>query len=60
MKPLVLIFFAAVLTALLSGCQTPEEQQAQTNQRRYDMIIKQGQETIKQNQQKMLYQNQNQ
>lgn len=57
MKPLVLIFLAVVLTALLGGCQTPEEQEYQTNQRRYDSIIKQNQKMIDQNQQKMPNQN---
>jgi len=59
MKQLILIFLAAVSTMLLgSGCQTPEEQDQHTAQRKYDMITKQGQDTIKQNQQKMMFQNQ--
>jgi outer membrane protein assembly factor BamE (lipoprotein component of BamABCDE complex) len=57
MKQLILIFPAAVLAMLLAGCKTPEEWQQQTNQRTYDKIVKQGQHTIKQNQQKMMFQN---
>jgi outer membrane protein assembly factor BamE (lipoprotein component of BamABCDE complex) len=57
MKPLLLVLSAIVLTALLNGCQTPEEQEQQTNQRRYDAIIKKNQEMIDRNQ-KMLDQNQ--
>ena len=59
MKPLVLVLFAAALTILLGGCQTPEQQEQQTEQRRYDTITKQSQETIKRNQQMILNQNQN-
>jgi hypothetical protein len=58
MKQLILIFLAAVLTMLLGGCQTPEEQDQHMAQRKYDMITKQGQDSIKQNQQKMMFQNQ--
>jgi hypothetical protein len=57
MKLFTVLFFAVVLTVLMSGCLTPEEQQDQTNQRRYDAIIKQNQEMIDRNQ-KMLDQNQ--
>jgi len=53
MKSLMFILSAAVLSVLLGGCQTPEEQEQQTNQRRYDAILKQNQKTIDQNQQKM-------
>ena len=53
MKPLMFILSAAVLIVLLGGCQTPEEQEQQTNQRRYDAILKQNQKMIDQNQQKM-------
>ncbi|HXR46217.1 MAG TPA: hypothetical protein VN784_02150 [Candidatus Limnocylindrales bacterium] len=53
MKPLTFILSAAVLIVLLGGCQTPEEQEQQTNQRRYDAILKQNQKMIDQNQQKM-------
>jgi outer membrane protein assembly factor BamE (lipoprotein component of BamABCDE complex) len=56
MKPLMFILSALLLTVLLGGCQTPEEQEQQTNQRRYDAIIKQNQKMIDQNQQKMLNQ----
>lgn len=52
MKLFGLMFFAFILTVLLGGCLTPEEQEDQTNQRRYDAIIKQNQNTIDQNQQK--------
>jgi hypothetical protein len=58
MKQLILIFSAAVLAMLFVGCKTPEEWQQQTNQRTYDKIVKQGQDTINQNQQKMMFQNQ--
>ncbi len=58
MKPFILILLAVVSIALLGGCQTPEEQEQQTNQRRYDAIIKQNQKMIDQNQQKILNQNQ--
>jgi hypothetical protein len=58
MKQPILILLATVLTMLLGGCQTPEEQDQHTAQRKYDTIIKQGQDTIKQNQQKMMFQNQ--
>jgi len=57
MKQLILIFPAAVLAMLLAGCKTPEEWQQQTNQRTYDKIVKQGQDTINKNQQKMMYHN---
>jgi hypothetical protein len=58
MKWLTAMFFAAVLAVLLGGCMTPEEQEDQTNQRRYDAIIKKNQEMIDKNQQKMPDQNQ--
>ena len=58
MKPLILILAAVVLAVLLGGCLSPEEQEDQTNQRRYDAIIKKNQETIDQNQKKMPDQNQ--
>jgi hypothetical protein len=58
MKRLILIFTAAVLTMLLGGCQTPEEQDQHTAQRNHDIIVKQGQDTIKRNQYKMMFQNQ--
>lgn len=58
MKPLILIFSAVVLAVLLGGCLSPEEQEDQTDQRRYDAIIKKNQETIDKNQQKMPDQNQ--
>ena len=57
MKLFTVMFFAVVLTALLGGCQTPEEQEEQTNQRRYDAIIKKNQEMIDRNQQKIVNQN---
>jgi hypothetical protein len=50
MKPLVFILSAVVLTILLGGCQSPEEQEQQTNQRRYDAILKQNQQMIDRNQ----------
>lgn len=53
MKPLILALSAMLLTVLLGGCQTPEEQEQQTNQRRYDAILKQNQKTIDQNQKMM-------
>ncbi|MGA9779087.1 MAG: hypothetical protein WBS33_12525 [Verrucomicrobiia bacterium] len=56
MKPPMFILSALVLTALLGGCQTPEEQEQQTNQRRYDAILKQNQKMIDQNQQTILNQ----
>jgi hypothetical protein len=56
-KPLILIFSAVVLAVLLGGCQTSEEQEQQTNQRRYDAILKQNQKMIDRNQQKMPEQN---
>ena len=34
------ILYAAALTLLLAGGLSPEEQEYQTNQRRYDWIIK--------------------
>jgi outer membrane protein assembly factor BamE (lipoprotein component of BamABCDE complex) len=58
MKLFTVMLFAVVLTALLGGCQTPEEQEQQTNQRRYDAIIKKNQGMIDRNQQKMPDQNQ--
>jgi hypothetical protein len=58
MRPLAWIILAALLTTLLGGCLTPEEQEDQTNQRRYDAIVKQGQENINRNDQKMEWQNQ--
>jgi hypothetical protein len=56
-KPLILIFSAVVLAVLLGGCQTSEEQEQQTNQRRYDAILKQNQKMIDRNQQRMPDQN---
>lgn len=53
MKSLMFILSALVLTVSLGGCQTPEEQEQQTNQRRYDAILKQNQKMIDQNQQKI-------
>ena len=53
MKPLILIFSAVVLAVLLNGCLSPEEQEDQTNQRRYDTILKQNQKMIDRNQQKI-------
>jgi len=50
MKWLTVMLFAVVLTALLGGCQTSEEQEQQTNQRRYDTIINKNQKMIDQNQ----------
>ncbi|HUA64353.1 MAG TPA: hypothetical protein VME24_00795 [Alphaproteobacteria bacterium] len=58
MKPLILIFPAVVLALFLGGCQTSDEQEQQTNQRRYDAIIKQNQKMIDQNQKMMNQQNQ--
>ena len=52
------ILSAVVLTVLLGGCQTSEEQEQQTNQRRYDAILKQNQKTIDQNQKILNQQNQ--
>jgi len=52
-KPLILIFSAVVLAVLLNGCLSPEEQEDQTNQRRYDTILKQNQKMIDRNQQKI-------
>ena len=42
-----------VLAVLLNGCLSPEEQEDQTNQRRYDTILKQNQKMIDRNQQKI-------
>jgi PBP1b-binding outer membrane lipoprotein LpoB len=53
MKPLILIFSAVILAVLLNGCLSPEEQEDQTNQRRYDAILKQNQKMIDRNQQKI-------
>ena len=58
MKPLILILSAVVLAVFLDGCQTPEEQEQETNQRRYDTILKQNQKMIDQNQKMMNQQNQ--
>jgi hypothetical protein len=58
MKLLMFILSAMLLTVLLGGCQTPEEQEQQTNQRRYDAILKQNQKTIDQNQKMMNQHNQ--
>jgi hypothetical protein len=57
-KPLILIFSAVVLAVLLGGCLSPEEQEDQTNQRRYDRIIKSNQQMIDRNQKQMPDQNQ--
>jgi hypothetical protein len=51
------ILSAVLLTVLLDGCQTPEEQEQQTNQRRYDTILKQNQKMIDQNQKMINQQN---
>ncbi|HEV2437084.1 MAG TPA: hypothetical protein VG077_13900 [Verrucomicrobiae bacterium] len=58
MKPLMFILSAMLLTVLLGGCQTSEEQEQHTNQRRYDAILKQNQKTIDQNQKMMNQHNQ--
>ena len=58
MKQLMIILYAAALTFLLAGCLSPEEQEDQTNQRRYDSIIKKNQQMIDRNQHKMPEQNQ--
>jgi hypothetical protein len=52
-KPLIVIFSAVFLAVLLNGCLSPEEQEDQTNQRRYDTILKQNQKMIDRNQQKI-------
>ncbi len=57
MKLAFLICIAVVSTMLLGGCLSPEEQEQQTNQRRYDTIIKKNQKMIDRNQQKMPDQN---
>ena len=53
MKPLMFILSAVVLAALLGGCMTSEEQEDQTNQRRYDTILQHNQKMIDRNQQKI-------
>ncbi len=53
MKPLMLTLSAVVLAALLGGCMTSEEQEDQTNQRRYDTILQHNQKMIDRNQQKI-------
>ena len=58
MKQLMIILYAAALTFLLAGCLSPEEQEDQTNQRRYDSIIKKNQQMIDRNQKQMPEQNQ--
>jgi PBP1b-binding outer membrane lipoprotein LpoB len=58
MKQLMIILYAAALTLLLAGCLSTEEQENQTNQRRYDSIIKKNQEMIDRNQKQMPDQNQ--
>jgi hypothetical protein len=51
------LFIAIVLTGLsfvlFTGCQTPEEAEQHVEQRQYDAIVKQGQETIQKNQEKI-------
>ena len=58
MKQLMLILYAAALAFLLAGCLSPEEQEDQTNQHRYDSIIKKNQQMIDRNQKQMPEQNQ--
>jgi Flp pilus assembly protein TadD len=58
MKQLVIILYGAALALLLAGCLSPEEQEDQTNQRRYDRIIKTNQQMIDRNQKQMPDQNQ--
>ena len=57
MKLFTAMLFAVVVTALLGGCLSTEEQEQQTNQRRYDTIIKKNQKMIDRNQHKMPDQN---
>jgi hypothetical protein len=58
MKLFIAIVLAAFLPVLLTGCQSPQEQEQHVEQRRYDRITKQGQETIEKNRQRIMYQNQ--
>jgi hypothetical protein len=53
MKPLMLTLSAGILAVLLGGCMTSEEQEDQTNQRRYDTIIQHNQKMIDRNQQRI-------
>ncbi|HUA67007.1 MAG TPA: hypothetical protein VMA13_00540 [Candidatus Saccharimonadales bacterium] len=58
MKPFLFVCLVAVSAILLGGCLTSEEQEQQTEQRQYDIIIKKNRQMIDRNQKMLDQQNQ--